>query len=222
MDFRAMQDMSEEERTAAMEKFRTERAELSKKTDELLGALLDETQSKRLDQIQFQARMTMSALATLKADDIKGKLGITEEQVAKLTEAEDAAGAEMRKMFEDMRANGPGPGGPPGQGGPPGAGGPGGPGGGFERMQKVMEEARKKSTEAAMAVLTDDQKTKIEEMKGPAFELDPRALMGRGFGGGFGGPGGPGGPGGGPGGGRGGRGEGRPGGGGRGDRPPVE
>ena len=186
-------EVSDEERTAAREKARKDREELSKKTDEVLNALMEPEQTKRLDEISFQVRINMATLSTLKADDIKAKLTITDEQVAKLTEAEEAAAAEMQKTFEEMRA----------------AGGGGGGGGGFEGMREKMEAVRKKTTEAAMALLTDVQKTSIEEMKGAAFELDMMSLMG--------GRGGPGGGRGGPGGGGG-----RPGGGGRGTRPPTE
>ncbi len=178
-DQNAQQDQTEEERTAAREEARKKREELSQKTDEVLNALLESPQSKRLDEISFQVRMNMSALATLKADEIKEKLTITEEQVAKLTEAEEAAAAEMQKTMDELRAAG------------------GGGGGGFEGMREKMEAARKKTSETAMALLTDAQKASIEEMKGAAFELDMMSLMG--------GRGGPGGGRGGPGGRRGGR-----------------
>ncbi len=201
----AISKMSEEEQTALREKSQKERAELSKKTDEALGAMLEPEQAKRLDQIAMQMKLNMATVATLKSDDLKSKLSLTEEQVAKLDEAEKAAAADMTKMFEEMRAAG--------GGGQPG-GNPGGGGGreAFAAMQEKMTAARAKSTEAALAVLTDEQKKMIDELKGAKFELDMRALMG-----GRGGPGGPGGPGG-DGGGRPPRGEG----GGRGTRPPAE
>ena len=199
----AISKMSEEEQTALREKSQKERAELSKKTDEALGAMLEPEQAKRLDQIAMQMKLNMATVATLKSDDLKSKLSLTEEQVAKLDEAEKAATADMMKMFEAMRAAGGG--GQPG-GGQPGGGQPGGGGGaGFAAMQETMTAARAKSAEAALAVLTDEQKKTIDELKGAKFELDMRALMG-----GRGGNGGP------PGGGGG-----RPGGG-RGTRPPAE
>ncbi len=200
----AISKMSEEERTALGEKSQKERAELSKKTDEALGAMLEPEQATRLDQIAMQMKLNMATVATLKSDDMKSKLSLTDEQVSKLDEAEKAATADMMKMFEDMRAAGGGPGGQPG-------GAPGGAGGreGFAAMQEKMTAARAKSAEAALAVLTDDQKKTIEELKGAKFELDMRALMG--------GRGGNGGPPGGDGGGRQ-----RGAGGGRGNRPPAE
>ena len=191
-DREAFEKMTEEERTAYFEKSQKEREELSRKTDEILVALLEQPQAKRLDEVAIQARLTMSATMTLKADDIKGKLMITDEQIAKLDEAQKVLDEERQKAFQDAFA-----------------GGGGGQGGDREamraRMTEMMAAMQKKSTEAAMAVLTDDQKKALDEMKGAAFELTMRDFMG---GRGFGGP---------PGGGRGGQG-----GGGRGGRPPAE
>ena len=191
----AISKMSEEEQAALRDKSQKERAELSKKTDEALGQMLEPEQAKRLDQVAMQMKLNMATVATLKSEDMKSKLSLTEEQVARLDEAEKAATADMMKMFEEMRAAG-------------GGGQPGGGGAGFAAMQEKMTAARAKSTEAALAVLTDDQKKTIAELKGAKFELDMRALMG-----GRGGNGGP------PGGGGG-----RPRGadGGRGTRPPAE
>lgn len=223
----AVQNMSEEERTKMFTDMQKQRDELSRKTDEVLNALLEESQKGRLDQISLQLRIASGVVATLKADDIKGKLKISEDQVAKLDEAEKASQADMQKMFEEMRGSfgggRPGGGGAPGAPGAPGAGGPGagGPGAGMDAIREKMEAARKKSTDSAMAVLSDGQKKQLEDMQGAKFEIDMRAMMGGrgGFGGGPGGPGG-GGPGA-PGGGRGQRGgQGAPGG--RGTRPQTE
>ncbi len=171
----AFEKMSEEERTAYFEKSRKEREELSKKADDILVALLDEPQVKRLDEIAMQVRMSMATVATLKADDVKAKLKITEEQVAKLDEVEKAAGAEMMAMFQAGRGNGGAPGGGGAQGG-----------GNREDMRAKMEEMRKKNSDSAMAVLTETQVSALTTMKGAAFEINPAELMGGrgGFGGG--------------------------------------
>ena len=184
----AFSKMTEEERTAAFEKMQKEREELSKSTDEVLNALLEEGQKTRLDQITVQMRLAMGTFATLKADDMKTKLNLTEEQVTKLTEAEAAINEERTKAMEEMRNGGSFD---------------------FQKMGEKMAEFQKKSTESAMALLTDDQKKMVTEMTGPEFKIEMRDMMGR--------------P---PGGGRGGRdGGGRDGGGGRGrggDRPKSE
>jgi uncharacterized lipoprotein YehR (DUF1307 family) len=198
----AFQQMSEEERTKVFAEMQKQREELSQKTDEVLNALLEVPQKERLDQISLQMRLNMSAVQTLKSDEMKAALMISDDQTTKLDAAEAANQEEMRKMMEEMRASFQGGNAP----GAPGAGG------GFEGMREKMEAARTKSTESVMAVLTDSQKAQLEKMKGAKFEVDMRAMMGGR--GGFGGPGGgPGGPGG-----RGGQGGGR----GRGTRPPAE
>ena len=172
----AISKMTEEEQTAFREKLQKERAEMSKKTDEALGAMLEPDQAKRLDQISLQMKLNMTTVATLKGDDMKLKLSLTDEQLGKLDDAEKASTADMMKMFEEMRAAGAAAGGQPG-----GAGGREG----FAAMQEKMTAARAKSTAAALSVLTDEQKNTIDELKGAKFELDMRALMG-----GRGGPGG--------------------------------
>jgi Spy/CpxP family protein refolding chaperone len=179
LDRDAIAAMSEEQRTAEFEKIRKAGEELSKKTDEVLAALLEPTQTTRLDQITVQARLMLDTIGTLKADDMKGKLKITDEQMAKLSEVETASREEGMKMFEEMRNAG------------------GGGGRGFEGMREKMTEMRKKATESAMAVLTDDQKKSLDDLKGEAVTLEMQDFMGgRGFGGPGGGPGGPGGQGG--------------------------
>jgi DNA-binding Lrp family transcriptional regulator len=170
-DREAYDKLSEEEKAAYREKSEKERAELSKKTDEILEALLEVPQVKRLDEVTVQARLSMSAMMTLKADDMKSKLMITDEQIAKLDEAQKVADEERQKAMQEAFA---------------GAGGQG-QGGDREamraRMTEVMTALQKKSTDAAIAVLTDEQKMALDGMKGAAFELTMRDFFGgRGFG----------------------------------------
>ncbi|MEZ6031915.1 MAG: hypothetical protein R3C17_02405 [Planctomycetaceae bacterium] len=165
----ALAQMSEEERTKLFEKFQKDREELSKKTDEVLSALLEPDQAKRLDQISLQAKLMFSTVQTLKSDELKSKLSLTDEQVAKLEDVEKTAIADMQAQFQELRA----------------AGGGGGRGG-FEQMQEKMSAARAKTSETAMAVLTADQVTTLNELRGPEFKVEMRTLMGGR--GGFGGP----------------------------------
>ena len=194
----AFANMSEEERTKMFEDMQKQREELSRKTDEVLNALLEPAQITRLDQIALQMRLSGGLIAAFKSDDLREKLKISAEQVTKLDAAESVAREEMQKMMEDMRASFQGG---RGQGAPGGA-----PAAGFEAMREKMEAARRKTSDSAMAVLTDAQKSQLEELKGAAFEVDMRAMMGGR--GGFGGPAGPGGRGPGGPGGDGGRGQG--------------
>jgi len=175
LDREAYSKLSEEEQTALREKGQKDREELSKKTDEVLGALLEPEQTKRLEQIAFQMKLNGQIFATLKGDDLKSKLALSDDQIAKLDKAEEEATAEMQKLFT---------GGGPGRG----AGGRGAGGGDSaarEEMRKKFAAARAKTTESAMAVLSDDQKKQLDEMTGPKLELEMRDLFG-----GFGGSGG--------------------------------
>lgn len=204
----AFQNMSEEERRQVIEKMQKDREASTKKNDEVLTALLDETQNERLNQITLQLRLSSGLAAALRDDDLRKALKISDEQVAKLDAAEEESRNAMREMMEGLRGsrNGGDGGRPPGGGRPDPAV--------FEQMRERMSEAREKATTAVMAVLTDGQQTQLEGMKGAPFELDRRAMMRRGApGGSFGGQRG-GAPGGGFGGQRGGRG--------RGDRPDAE
>jgi hypothetical protein len=169
-----------------------EREKLSKKTDEVLSALLQADQLKRLDQIGLQLKLQMSLTRTLQEDELKSKLSITEEQVAKLETVEEESNTKRREVFGQMFNRDPDAERPS-----------------REEMQAKMETLNKEITDSAMAVLTDAQKKSLEEMKGEAFAMDMRALFGGRGGPGGRGPGGPGGPGEGRGGRRGGDGGGR-------------
>lgn len=130
----------------------------------------------------------------------------------KLSDEGFAAVDKLLKENEAARGGGR-PGGFGGAPGGPGGGAPGGAGGGqpdperdarMKQMQETMAEGQKKTDEAVLAALSDEQKKALETLKGAKFEF-PEALrnpfarmgMGGGFGGGFGGGPGGRGPGGG-------------------------
>ena len=185
-DRSAFENLSDEERQAMFQKMQKDREALSRKTDELLNAMLEPEQVKRLDEISLQSRLRGGMIAAIKSDELKSALSITEEQIKGLEEIEESVREAQEKMREEMRANfqrGRGDGG--------NGRGDGGNRPDFTQMRERAEAARKETETKVLAVLTDSQKSKLEEMKGKPFELDPRELMsGRG---GFGGPGGQGG-----------------------------
>ena len=140
------------------------------------------------------------------ATELMGLLATPEiRKEVKLSDEGFAAVDKLLKENEAARGGGRGPGGPGGApgGGGPGGGAPGGPGGGqpspdreafIKQMQETMAEGQKKTDEAVLAALSDEQKKALETLKGAKFEF-PEALrnpfarmgMGGGFGGGFGG-----------------------------------
>ena len=173
--FAGLRDMSEAERTKAMEKMAEQRnTVLAKFTPELKDALSAE-QFKRLKEIHVQA---LRDQAYTDADVVKA-LALKQEQTDKIAEINKDYSAKMREAFQ-----------------------PGG-GGGGDDMRAKFEEMGKTRDGKLSDVLTKDQQAKLKELKGKEFDI--AQLQQRGFGGpGGGGAGGGGRPGAGgrPGGGR--------------------
>lgn len=157
IDFRSL---SEEERRSKFEEMGKKRAELVKESEKGLAELLSKEQVKRLDEIALQ----LMGIRALGNEDVQKKLKVTSDQKTGIDDAFKAADEDRRKMFEEMRASGGGR-------------------DGFEAMREKFEEARKKSDEKVLAVLTDKQKKKFDDMKGKPFEVDRRALFSFGRGG---------------------------------------
>ena len=193
--FQNFRDMSEEERAKMMEEMQARMKKAGEAAREELEGILPPEKLSRLLGIFIQNSPMQQVLTNPLVVD---ELALTDEQKEKVTKAGTEMMEEMRAAMTELFS--------------------GGGGGDRAAMQTKMEEFRKKGEEKYLAVLTDDQKKKLEELKGAEFKLSPEEL-GRGmFGGrGQGGPGGRGGRGG-EGGGRGGE-EGQGGRPGRGQRP---
>ncbi|AMV20902.1 Spy/CpxP family protein refolding chaperone [Planctomyces sp. SH-PL14] len=160
-DFQALRDLSEEERNKKMEEFRKKGQESAKKVEGQVKELLNEEQWARLGELRIQ-REGVSALSR---EEVAKDLALTDEQKEKIAKLSES----LRPQF--------------------GRGGPGGGGGGGERPNfEEMRAQREKTEGEVMAVLTDDQKAKLEKMKGEKFEF-PRPMFGGGQGGGQGGRG---------------------------------
>lgn len=181
------QQMSDEERAAAMAKIQAAVKEVEAKLLPKVDEILDETQRTRLKEISYQA----AGGDIYTNADVVAALKLTDEQKEKIAAAKKELDT---KRTEAMRAA---------------FGGGGGGGGG--NMREKMQELTAAFEKSAADVLTEDQKTELAKLKGKEFDV---AQLRRGPGGpGGGGPGGrPGGGGGnGGGGGRGNRQGGRPG-----------
>jgi Spy/CpxP family protein refolding chaperone len=208
-DFQGLQDLSEEERGKKMaelrEKMTAQTKKLNEKYQPKLEKAVDKAHLDRIKQIQRQ----QAGIMALRSKDVIEALALSEDQQKQVDSVFTASQEEMQKLFPRG-----GPGGPGGRGGAGAAGGAGGAGGGaggaggeaneadetarrerFQKMQEQMQKLNEDRDTKLMAVLTDEQKAKFEELKGKPFDVSQ--LRGRGFGG----PGGPGGGGrGGPGG----------------------
>ena len=132
--------------------------ELSLKLDKELADILDPTQFRRVLGIYAQADTVRSLTNPLVAEEI----GVTEEQIANVKKIQEESGAKIREIMRggaDFRS---------------------------DDVRSKMETARAEVSEKALAVLSAEQKQKLEELKGAKFDLP----QGPGFGGrGQGGPG---------------------------------
>ncbi len=152
--FAALRDMSEEERTKAMEKMNEQRtAVLAKFTPELKDALSPE-QFKRLKEIHVQA---LRDQAYTDADVVKA-LALKKEQTDQIVEINKDYSAKMREAFQ-----------------------PGGGGGGD--MRAKFEEMGKARDGKLSDVLTKDQQAKLKDLKGKEFDIAQLQQRGPGGGG---------------------------------------
>jgi Spy/CpxP family protein refolding chaperone len=117
--------------------------------------------------------------------DVVAELKITEDQKKKFAEVRTANQESMRTLMQEIFQ--PAAGGAGNEGGQRGRGGFGQM---TEEQTAKMTAARKANDEKILAVLTAEQKTKLDEMKGKAFAMPENAGRGRGGPGGAPGAGG--------------------------------
>jgi hypothetical protein len=149
-------DESREDRKKRFEEQRAKLEEASKKSEEKLAKILDAKQMERWNQLKLQR----DGAASLSQPEIAKQLGLSEEQLKKIRDIQEAAR--------------------------PGRGGSGGPDGDPQDFLKKIREARDKAQTDTLAVLTSEQKTKWTAMQGKEFKFPESAD--RAGGGGSGGP----------------------------------
>jgi len=145
VDFQAMRDMSQEERTKAMADLRAKTEPVTKKIDAQLEKILDATQMKRLKQLRTQR---MGAAAFSNAEIVKA-LALTDDQTTKIKEIQAAAR-------------------------PQGGAGAFNPDATQEERQAArakMEETRAKALKDIVAVLTPDQAKTWTDLTGAEFKF---------------------------------------------------
>ena len=165
--FSGLRELPEEERRKKFAELREKMTKAAAEVGEKVAAVLNETQSTRLDQILLQQQ----GVGALTSKDTAAKLSITKEQQQQIKDLMDAQ-REMtrelssgfsgfrglRELPEEERAAK------------------------LAELRKKGEEARKKGEEirtetnkAVMAVLTASQKTQFEQLKGAEFKLERRS-----------------------------------------------
>jgi hypothetical protein len=123
---------------------------------------LTEEQNGRLTEVYVQ----VNGANALSDQQVQSKLSLTEEQTKKLDDAREENAQAMRDFFQDMQDMS------------------------RDERRQASEEMREEGEERLLAVLTDEQRTSFEQMKGETLEIDMSQLrrgFGRGGQGGFGG-----------------------------------
>ncbi len=154
--FAGVQDLEGEERRARMreimEKFRESAPEREKKLSKQLEEILvEEGQMKRLKQISMQVQ----GARALQNPEVLKSLNITDAQKKQFQTLREEIGAQMRERFQNSRDMSP------------------------EDRRAAMEEIGKDVEKKVNDVLTEVQKTKLEELRGEEFEFDRSQLWQR-------------------------------------------
>ncbi len=155
-------DMSDEERASfqkKMEEFTTKSAEIVKTHEKSLDDILNPEQADRLMGLIVQRE---NVRAVLSSDKVAAAIEATAKQKEELAKIQKESNPGFGRGGRGGGAGGA-PGGAPG-------GGAGGPPD-MTAIREAMEKARKETDDKMLAVLTDVQKKKLEELKGAKFEF---------------------------------------------------
>ena len=134
-------------------------AEIKELTDELMEeekeivAMLDDDQKKRLSQLKYQ-RMGRSVYQD---EQCQKDLEFSEEQVESVNEAFEGYMEDLQSAFTDARESGD-----------------------MGSIRQTMTDLAKELDESLVGFLNDDQKKKLEEMKGEEFDFPQPQRRGRG------------------------------------------
>lgn len=166
-NFQNFFQLSPEEQTKARAEMQTQSEKKAAAVREKLGKVLLPPQMKRLGEIFVQAQ----GVGALRDAFVVKELGLSEDQVKQITAILQKSQDDSMKLFREA-----------------GGGGGGAPSPELmEKVGKIRADAEKES----MAQLKEEQKKKLEEMKGKPFELPqfgpPGGGRGAGGGGGAGG-----------------------------------
>ena len=146
----AFQEMKGLEPKERQKKLATKRAELTKQARTKILAAIDETQAKRLRQIELQQQ----GAAALKDKRVADALQLTEEQQTQIKAAFDEQQEKTSELFKKGAGQG-----------------------NFRERFAKMAELRKETETKVLDTLNDSQKKRFEELKGKKFELKRRAFQ---------------------------------------------
>ena len=141
------------QRDASREERTEKMQELSNKTDGKLKDLLEDAQAMRLGQIYIQVNGVQAVNHPL----VSKALEISDEQKEQLSGVARDTMAAMREAFQEARESDS-----------------------REQMRELFAKFREEMSGNMLAKLTDEQKEKLESLKGEAFEFDRSQLRRRG------------------------------------------
>lgn len=126
------------------------------KTAKSLEEILLPMQVKRLNEILLQQKLTEETVQTLKLDDIQQELKLTQGQIRKLNDVNKKSGLTARRLPQEMRSTAAG---------------------NTESRSSEGESVRQsvsrfQANEAALAILTDEQREKLSALTGTEFKLE--------------------------------------------------
>jgi len=153
--------LSPEEREDFLKEASEDAKKLSQKTDETLGALLEPEQASRLNEMILQAKLQLAPV-----DALKDHLELSEEQLDQLAEVEEQIKEQQGKMRGEIMGL------IQAQGGRPD----------FKKVGELIKKAQLVARDLALAVVTDEQKSTLDELQGEKFDLDLMQVMRRGGG----------------------------------------
>ncbi len=159
-----LRELSGPEREKKIAEIRQERTKMNSRARKVIKAVLNADQVRRLDEINLQLR----GVRALVEEDVAGKLEISDQQQETIKKIFGEQEKKARELFQTMSN--------------------------LRREERGQLFARRREMQTAtesntLEVLTQEQRSAFDKLKGARFDIDHRSLFG-GFGGGSGRPGG--------------------------------
>jgi hypothetical protein len=151
INFQGFQNMSREERDKLTAKITEVSRKLNDEFNPKVKALVTDDQYMRLQQIQLQSNLRNRGPGALTYSQVASELKLTDDQKKRLDDLQTEFDRKQRELFS---------------------------GGGQDR--EAFAKLRDERTAKTMEVLTADQKTTLEKLKGPDFDVSQLGFGGRG------------------------------------------
>ncbi len=149
-----LQDLTPEEQQEQMPEVMKMIEEKGNEIQGKVDTILKDEQKSRLKELSLQAR----GAAGLEDEEVAKALELSDDQLKKLAEIREEGNAAMQEAMQSLRAGG----------------------GDQGEMREKMGKLRDELSEKALAVLTDEQREKLDKMKGAEFKF-PQQRGGRGL-----------------------------------------